>query len=82
MLRGVGEVSVSSATAPAGGAQFQRLPSRDGLGTLARLLIVADTREPAAQLDGSRKLATTSERGTDRSSLFVRHNEHHLSMEA
>jgi hypothetical protein len=39
---------------------------------LPRLLIVADAREPAKQLDGGRELATTIECGTDRSRLFLR----------
>jgi len=54
------------------GWQVHRLPSCDGLGELPRLLIVADAREPAKQLDGGRELATTIECGTDRSRLFLR----------
>jgi hypothetical protein len=49
---------------------------------LPRLLIVADAREAATQLAGGRELATTIECGADRSRLFLRDNEHHLSMEA
>jgi hypothetical protein len=48
---------------------------------LPRLLIVADAREPATQLDGSRELATPIERGTDRGSLFLGDSEHLPSME-
>jgi hypothetical protein len=61
--------------------ELQRLPSRDGSGALPRLLIVADAREPATQLDGSRELATPIERGADCSGLFFGDSEHLPSME-
>jgi hypothetical protein len=48
---------------------------------LPRLLIVADAREPATQLDGSRELATPIERGADRGGLFFRDRKHLPSME-
>jgi hypothetical protein len=48
------------------------LPASDGPGTLARLRVVGDAREPPAQLDRGREFATLLEDGTDRGSLCLR----------
>jgi hypothetical protein len=55
--------------------------THDCRGTLRRFPIIGDPRESPPQLDGSRKLATTIERGADRGSIFLTDDKHSSSME-
>jgi hypothetical protein len=58
----------------------QWLPPGDAPGTGARLCVVGDAREPAAQLDGGRQLSLLIEHGADRGSIGFVDDEHPVSM--
>ena len=57
-----------------------RLPPDDGPGARPGPCVVGNAGEPAAQLDGSRQLASPIEGGPDGGSVGFRDNEHLLSM--
>jgi hypothetical protein len=59
---------------------LRRLPAGDGADALPRLGVVGDAREPPAQLDRSRELATLLKDGTDCGSICLGDDEHRWSM--
>src|SRR5208283_3077509 len=54
----------------------RRLPAGDGPGAGARLRVVGDTGEPAAQLDGGRQFALLIKNGPDRGGVSFGDDKH------